>query len=306
MQELSDSFWGHVNDLRQTLLRTVLIIAVGFAAVLSFYQPFLRFLTSLPLEYSEGGVTKQKVERLQAVNLTGKDQSFQLPADAVLVSSAAPDGQKGSHPHYLLRSGETLIYDQTIQSPLLIMGPIEGLALVFKACFWLSIALTAPVWGWVWLQFILPGIKARERAILIPFLLCSLACLACGCALAYFITLPIANEYLSLFNSSIGQNAWTLNHYLNYVLFLCLGHAIAAELSLLLLALVHFRLLSPEWLISKRRYMIVGAFIAGALLTPPDVLTQLLLAFPLMGIYEIAICYAKWRKRPAIADKISF
>ena len=51
--------------------------------------------------------------------------------------------------------------------------------------------------------------------------------------------------------------------------------------------------------------MIVGAFILGALLTPPDVLTQLLLAFPLMGIYEIAIYYAKWRNRSKIADKIN-
>ena len=106
------------------------------------------------------------------------------------------------------------------------------------------------------------------------------------------MTLPIANDYLSLFNSSIGQNAWTLDHYVNYVLCLCLGHAIAAELSVLLLVLVHFGLLSAEWLIAKRRVMIVGAFILGALLTPPDVLTQLLLAFPLIGIYEIAICYA--------------
>ena len=113
--------------------------------------------------------------------------------------------------------------------------------------------------------------------------------------MAYFITLPIANQYLSLFNSAIGQNSWTLALYVNYVLFLCMGHAIAAELALLLLILVHFRCLSAEWLISKRRHMIVAAFILGALLTPPDVLTQLLMAIPLIGIYELAIWYAKFR-----------
>ena len=127
---------------------------------------------------------------------------------------------------------------------------------------------------------------------------------ACGCAIAYCFTLPLANEYLTFFNSSIGQNAWTLNHYVNYVLFLSFGHAIAAELALLLFVLVHYRFLSPEWLISKRRYMIVVAFILGALLTPPDVLTQILLAVPLMGIYEIAILYAKWRKPTIIVSVI--
>lgn len=305
MQEVSDSFWGHIDDLRQTLLRTAWIVGIGFLGVLSFYQPIIQFFTAVPFEYSESGVVKQKIERLQVLNRTAKDQIFELPAGSAVVSSAFPEPQREGAPHYRIGPGEVLYYDQAIDSPLLIMGPVEGLTLVFKACFWLSLALTAPVWGWVWLQFILPGIKAQERAILIPFLLCSVACVAGGCVFAHAVTLPVANAYLTLFNSSIGQNAWTLNHYVNYVLFLCLGHAIAAELALLLLVLVHFRLLSPEWLISKRRYMIVGAFILGALLTPPDVLTQLMLAIPLMGIYEIAICYAKWRNRSKMVEKLN-
>ena len=98
----------------------------------------------------------------------------------------------------------------------------------------------------------------------------------------------------------MGQNAWTLNHYVNYVLLLCLGHAVAAELALLLLILVHFRFLSPSWLIAQRRYMIVLAFICGALLTPPDILTQLLLALPLIVLYEFAILYAKWLNRSTL------
>lgn len=294
MEELCNSLWGHIDDLRQTIIRTVLIVVIGFVALLTFYQPILQFFLSVPSEYSGTGITRQKVERLHVVNHTKHDQLFQLPVDAKLVTFDKPQSKPN---HYQMAPGEALFYDQIIQSPLLIMGPIEGLVLVFKACFWLSLALTAPIWGWVWLQFILPGIKAQERAILVPFLLLSVACMASGCALAHLISLPVANDYLTLFNSSIGQNAWTLNHYVNYVLFLCLGHAIAAELALILMVLVHFRLLSPEWMIAKRRYMIVAAFILGALLTPPDVLTQLLLAFPLMGIYEVAILYAKWRQR---------
>ena len=222
-----------------------LIIALGLVAVLSFYQPFFQFFTSIPLEYSETGLIKQKVERLLVVNQSGNDHSFQLACrfNACFISNAGCAQRRTS----LLRlaPGEALFYDQIVHSPLLIMGPIEGLVLVFKACLWLSIALTAPIWGWVWLQFILPGIKAQERAVLIPFLLFSLICMACGCSFAYLITLPLANEYLSLFNSSIGQNAWTLNHYVNYVLFLFLGHAIAAELALLLFCSRAFSVIVP-------------------------------------------------------------
>lgn len=296
MQEHWASFWEHIEDLRYTLLRSFIAIGVGFILLLMFYQPILHFLAAYPIEQTKEGLTKYKVQRHQIINQSSYNQIVTLPSHAWLVSPLLPLGDKGEFV-YQLFPGEALVYEEAIQSPLLIMGPIEGLVLVLKACFWLSLALTAPIWGWIWLQFILPGLKAQERAILIPFLLLSLICLAIGIASAYYITLPIANQYLLFFNSSIGQNAWTLTHYVDYVLLLCLGHAIAAELALLLFILVHFHVLSAAWLIAKRRYMIVFAFILGALLTPPDVLTQLLLAIPLMGLYEVAIYYAKWRKR---------
>lgn len=288
MQEQFDSFWGHIQELRQTLVRTFIIVCVGFVALLCFYQPILRVLTSIP---GETGFAMHKMERVQIVNGSAA-REFVMPEDSIWISG----GEVNGHRQYHLAQREILVYDQIIRTPLLIMGPLEGLILVFKACFWLSIAITAPFWGWVWLQFILPGIHSQERLVLIPFLSGSILCVMGGCLLAYWMTLPLANEYLSLFNHSIGQNAWTINHYVNYVLFLCLGHAIAAEIAFLLLGLVHYRFLTPEWLISKRKYMIVGAFILGALLTPPDVLTQILMAVPLIGVYEVAILYAKWRK----------
>jgi sec-independent protein translocase protein TatC len=295
MQEHWASFWEHIEDLRHTLLRSFIVVGVGFVFLLMFYQPILHFLAAYPVEQTEEGLTKYKVQRIQIVNQTTSRQSFSLPPRAWPVS-LLPLLEEKEERIYQLSPGERFVYEEAIESPLLIMGPIEGLVLVLKACFWLSLALTAPIWGWIWLQFILPGLKEQERAMLIPFLLLSLICLGLGIALAYSVTLPIANQYLLLFNSSIGQNAWTLMHYVDYVLLLCLGHAIAAELALLLFILVHFRVLSATWLIAKRRYMIVLAFVLGALLTPPDVLTQLLLAIPLIGLYQVAIYYAKWRE----------
>lgn len=288
-------FWEHVEDLRETLLKSLLVVGIGFIFLLMFYQPILHFLTAFPAEQTEHGLIKQKVQRIQITNQTREFQIFELPPNSQFVPSPFLNEQETKQ--ISLLPGETVFYDEIIKSPLLIMGPIEGLTLVLKACFWLSLALTAPIWMWIWMEFILPGLKDQEKAILFPFLALSLFCLGVGIACAYCITVPIANQYLLLFNSSIGQNAWTLTHYMDYVLLLCLGHGIAAELALLLFILVHFRALSSDWLITKRRYMIVFAFILGALLTPPDVLTQLMLAIPLVGFYEIAIQYAKWLER---------
>ena len=141
-----------------------MIVCIGFIAVFCFYQPILQFLTAIPMENGVSGLAQYKMERLHIVNRTAIDQSVGLPADSRFVSGGRFDEQKGGHPHYLLGPGEALTYDRIIHSPLLIMGPIEGLVLVLKACFWLSIALTAPFWGWVWLQFILPGTRAHEKA----------------------------------------------------------------------------------------------------------------------------------------------
>lgn len=299
VEEYWAGFWDHVDDLRQTIIRSLIIVGVGFILLLGFYQPFLDFLTTYSLERSENGWVKQEVRRERVVNQTHQPLFFELPSAAWLISDIPALKQKG-RTVYALQPGQSLLYEQALTAPLLIMGPIEGLVLVFKVCFWLSLALTSPFWGWTWLQFILPGLRAQEQAILFPFLFCSIGCLGGGVAFAYYVTLPLANQYLTVFNQTIGQNAWTLTYYVDYVLLLCLGHAIAAELGLLLLILVHFRVLSPTWLIQKRRYMIVLAFILGALLTPPDVLTQLMLAVPLVGLYEIAIWYAKWRHRQGL------
>lgn len=186
-----------------------------------------------------------------------------------------------------------LIY-RTDEAPLLILGPLDGMILVFKTCFWLSLTFTAPFWGWSILRFIQPGLKESEKIILLPFMVFSLLFMVGGMALAQYITIPLTNEVLTSFNSTIGQNAWTLGHYINYVILIHLGHGIAAQITLILFLLVHYRFILPNQLSLKRRYVIVFAFILGALLTPPDILTQLLLALPLIALYEIAIIYSRF------------
>lgn len=296
MQKNWASFWEHVEDLRHVLMRIFLVIGIGFILALMFYQPILQFLSAFPIEQPKGSLTTQRIQKIQIANNSLQPQIFELPLNARLLSPIFP-GQKENPNHFTLLPGQSLLYEEVEQPSFLVMGPLEGLILVFKICFWISLCLTAPIWSWFGLQFVLPGLYQRERSFLFIFLISSLCCLILGIAAAYYVTLPIANQSLFLFNSTIGQNAWTLAHYINYVLILCFGHAIAAELALFLFILVRFGFLPSEWLITQRRWMIVLAFVLGALLTPPDVLTQLLLAIPLVILYEFAILYAKWIAR---------
>lgn len=286
------TIWEHIDAFRSTFIRSFIVVCAGFALALFFYQPILNFLTAQSFEKTPEGLSIRKIQRIQIVNSSGKPQIVELPASALIISETKSTAA-GSH-SYLLVPNETLIYEEAFLSGLLVMSPVEGLIIVFKTCFWIGLAITAPIWSWIWLNFIMPGLNRHEKVLIIPFLIGSMFCLILGIGAAYYGTLPIANSYLLQFNQTIGINAWTLTQYISYVLFLCLGHAIAAELSLSLFFLVHYGFITADWLIAKRRYMIVLSFILGAFLTPPDVLTQLILAMPLIVFYELAIQYAKW------------
>jgi sec-independent protein translocase protein TatC len=182
-----------------------------------------------------------------------------------------------------------------VQNGLIVLGPIDGFATTLKTSFWVGLVITSPIWTFFIMKFIAPALHARERNWMVPFVALSLLFLSLGMSFSYFITIPIANQFLSSFNREIGINMWTLSSYLDYTLILLLSNALAFELCVILLFLVHYGRLSASKMIKGRRYAIVFIFILAAILTPPDIFTQFMLALPLTIIYEFAIVYAKIR-----------
>jgi sec-independent protein translocase protein TatC len=236
-----------------------------------------------------------KVERQRLFNSSRLPIEWKVPPQAAdLFFSEQPE--RAAPFTYRIQPGQFIEYSIPVSNPsLFILSPLEGILAAFKVCFWAALSLTSPIWIFVLIRFMAPGLRKEEKALFLPFFFLSLLFMGGGMGTAHLITIPLANHYLEWFNAGMGQNLWSVSHYIDYTFVLFVGHALACELALLLLFLVHFRVLTAEWLITKRRYMIVIAFILGALLTPPDVVTQLLLALPLMGIYELAILYAKIR-----------
>ena len=287
------SFWGHIEELRKILFRIFLIIGLGFLVALFFYKSI--FQAIVPQSLENPTFTKEVLHFERIVNSSLYPTVYKVPKEAYVFPNQSGVLLLENH-HYRIESNHQLNYEIAIKdSKLLITNPLEGILLSFKVCFWVSISVTSPVWIYCLLKFIIPALQTRERTILFPFILSSFFFICLGLMVAYEVTIPLANKYLENFNSDIGYNLWSLSHYIEYTLIIFLGHAIAFELCVILLFMVHLNLLSTEWLISKRRYMIVCAFVLGALLTPPDVFTQLLLAIPLMIVYELAIIYSRIR-----------
>lgn len=290
------TFWGHVEAFRKTLLTIAGIIGMGFIGAFLFYESLFHFVIPSPQPH-QASFIKETIQQERLTNPTQALLIYHLPPGSRLKAKSETVHEPNDH-KYELGPGAYVEYEVVIQekAQLVLLSPLEGLSLAIKLSFWLGLALTSPFWIYVLAKFILPGLRWKEKQAVIPFIIASFLFGGAGLIFAHFATIPAANHYLETFNSHMGTNLWSLAHYVDYTLVIYFGHIVAAELCVLLLFGVHFGFITADWLSDKRRYMIVAAFVLAAILTPPDVLTQFLLAIPLMGVYEIAVLYAKSRR----------
>lgn len=300
--EIAESIGEHLEELRMAIIQVFLILIAGMGLCFCFY-PHLFSLLTAPLKeqtnLSSPFLQKEcfLVEKIQNKG-EGQIAYFLSNPEARLIKSS-PGVQRERADKFLIPRNGSLEIERKHQliTPLAIFSPGQGILLAFKICFLSTLVLTSPLWLAVCLKFILPGLKKGEQALIFPFLGLTFLMVGCGCLAAYYITIPFANAYLLTFNEALGVNLWGLEEYLDYTLLLLATHAAAFEIGVVLLFLVHQRILTPKLLISNRKHAIVGAFILGAILTPPDIFTQLSLASLLILIYEGAILYAKYRNK---------
>lgn len=286
------TFWEHVEALRNTLLKMIATIFISSLIAFYFYPALISLLTSnLPAnERRSTSLMTEPIQQLRITNQSNEYLLYTLPLEARLLTSTSMT-KTGE---LLLKPGESAEFSQPMSSKkLLILSPTEGFLTALKVSFWLGLALSSPIWLYFLMTFIAPALHEGEKKIALPFLFASIAFFFAGVAFSYSFTLPIANGYFSLFNEQIGINSWSLSHYLDYTLILMISNGLAFEIAVILIFLVHYGIITGQQLVNQRRPVIVAAFILSALLTPPDVVTQLMLAVPLVLIYEAAILYAK-------------
>lgn len=178
---------------------------------------------------------------------------------------------------------------------LYLLTPLEGFATAAKLSLGAGIVISSPLWLYFLLSFLLPALQPNEKRVLIPFLPLSLVFTAGGVLFGYKITLPLVLSFFRTFNEGLGENLWSLGPTLDMALGLILAHGLVFELYVLLIFLIKMGLLSHSLLKKGRKGVIVAIFILAAILTPPDVLSQLLLAVPMCFLFESALFYAKLR-----------
>ncbi len=163
-----------------------------------------------------------------------------------------------------------------------------------KLAFFVALFLAIPVVLYQLWAFVAPGLYRHERRLALPILASSVILFYIGCAFAYFFVLPALFTFMTKIAPAGVAVMPDISHYLSFVLGLFLAFGLCFEVPVVLVLLVAMRMVTIEQLRSSRRYMIVVAFAVAAVLTPPDVLSQIMLAVPMILLYEVGIFGARF------------
>ena len=177
---------------------------------------------------------------------------------------------------------------------LIAINPAGAFFAPVKLTFFLALFFAAP---WLLYQawaFVAPGLYQREKRLALPLLGSAVALFYAGCAFAYFLVLPTVFGFLVHFKPDVIAVTPDANSYLDFVLVIFFAFGASFELPVALVILVLLGWVTPAQLKEARGYALVGIFVLAAIITPPDVVSQLMLAIPMYLLYEIGILASGW------------
>jgi sec-independent protein translocase protein TatC len=302
------SFWDHLGDLRTCVMRSAIAL-VGALVICLCFAPKITQVLEYPI---------RRMHMFEAdhptVSLEFGDRKFGPFAVDRKEFPALPEGLS---PHAVYKLGTAQVGGETVLTvklepkgtepeildvKLINLDPGEGFMVAFHVALYAAIVLSAPFWLYFMGSFIVPALKAKERAAIGWWMFWGVFLAAAGVTLTYFYMLPIALRASIKYSDLLGFSAtdWQAEFYITFVCKFILGMGIGFQFPLVVLALVRMGLVTHKQLTHFRRHVIVVSLVLGALLTTPEVFTQIAMAVPLYLLYEICIWiawYWDWKKR---------
>ena len=271
----------HLIELRKRLIVCVAVVALGFAACFYFSTQLYIFLTH-PFD-----VASQLVAFRQLA-------AHAHPSSPGMLG-AALDALTGARDLFLTLLGlrEAPVVAGVAHVSLISTAPLEFFFTKLKLAGFGAVVLTFPVLAWQVYAFVAPGLYKKERRAFLPFLLAAPILFLMGAALVYYMILPFV-MWFSLSQQILGgpvsvQLLPKVSDYLSLVTTLLMAFGLCFQLPVVLTLLGMAGILNSGQLRAGRRYAIVGVFVVAAVVTPPDPISQTLLALPIILLYEISI-----------------
>jgi sec-independent protein translocase protein TatC len=167
--------------------------------------------------------------------------------------------------------------------------PSEGMMAHFRVALTTGIVAALPVILYQAVAFLVPALTSREKRVLLTAVLLLLLLFGAGVSFAWYVAFPMAMDFFARFATPQLLPYITVSEYLSFVTGLLLGFGLAFQLPLIVWVLGAFGIVTVRFLRSSRKYAVILIFIVAALATPPDVISQVLMAVPLLGLYELGI-----------------
>lgn len=258
--EKSMSLVDHLDELRARLIRGLLAAFIGMIVAYCIYDPWILNLLRGPLDELSGRTENPFV--------------FGNPLLALLRSATKDVTMPALNLHFI--------------------GAPEVFLVKIKASFFAGAILAFPfILYQVWM-FVAAGLKNKERRTIRFFFPVALGLFALGLVVAYVIMLPMILYFLVVVSAQGLQPTLVLSKYVSLVVAFCLAAGVVFEMPLVVFVLAKLGIVTPASLVRSRKYALLLMFVVAAMLTPPDVITQLMLALPMLVLYEIGIVFARF------------
>ncbi len=261
----SMTFLEHLDELRTRILSCLKVLGVTLAICGWFWQPITQFFLAFVPDSAQYIVTDEN----------GVERS---------ISKEEYARQRAAHnPRAVQRS----------ESRIIAIQPAETFMAAVKSVIVVTLIITSP---WLLLQiwfFVAPGLYAKEKRYVIPFIGAGTLFFALGLLFAYYVGIPLSTRVL--YNTDIGGTVhvqWTVKDTLSFVLRMFVAFGVTFEMPVVVFVLAALGIVSPKTLSRQRPYVVVGIFFVAAVLTPPDYVSQLILAAPLWLLFEVSIIAA--------------
>jgi sec-independent protein translocase protein TatC len=282
------SFRDHLDELRRRVVYAILALVIAMAFFLFdksgvmgvLAGPYDSMWTSSATEWKEGydeidvGTLGEEALRLRGIIDRHWDEYF----DKGEVSGL-------DFPSYLRDAGFSL------PRRLVSITPMQDIITYMIAALIFGAIVAAPILLWQLWAFIGAGLYRNERRAVMSYLPFSLLLFASGASFGYFVMVPTALEFLVALSSS--DFMLSVRDYFNFLFLLTVALAFVFQLPLVMVVLTRFGIVEPELYIKYWRHVIVGMFIVGAFLTPPDPVTQVLMAGPMVGLFVLGLFLSK-------------
>ncbi|MGZ3742902.1 MAG: twin-arginine translocase subunit TatC [Pseudobdellovibrionaceae bacterium] len=174
---------------------------------------------------------------------------------------------------------------------LIYTAPMDKFVAHLKISFVCGVIISCPFWLYqIWL-FVAPGLYKKEKNYSVGFILAGTLLFLLGVSFSYFVVLPMAFHFLMTYGGEVDKPMITIDHYLGFFTQMCLMFGAAFELPLILIILGMLGIVSQKFLREKRRYALMILAVASAIITPPDLLSMMMMLGPMIILYEVAVFF---------------